>query len=185
ERRIDILRRQPAPLTLSDDVRERIQKLSTAPAVASSGQDEGSVALQLKRVVKRYGDTEVLKGVDLTVHTGEVICLIGPSGSGKTSLIRTINGLETLSGGEIVLHGESFLKAGPGGNAHPGKRILDIGMVFQSFNLFPHRTVLDNVMLAPEYHKLGARDQLRLDALVLLAKVGMLEHAHKYPHQLS
>ena len=185
ERRIDIQRRQPAPLKLSQDVRERIQKLSTAPAVDSLQQNKGSVALQLNQVVKRYGNTKVLKGVDLTVHVGEVICLIGPSGSGKTSLIRTINGLETLSGGEIVLHGESFLKADPGGNLQPGKRILDIGMVFQNFNLFPHRTVLDNVMMAPEYHKLGTRNELRLDALVLLAKVGMLEHAHKYPHQLS
>ena len=117
------------------------------------------------------------------VKPGEVISIIGPSGSGKTSLIRTLNGLESLDGGRVLLHGQPFLDSARGST--PGARILDIGMVFQSFNLFPHKTVLQNVMLAPQYHRRGAFVDLRCEALALLDKVGMLEHAHKYPHQLS
>ncbi|WP_235490709.1 amino acid ABC transporter ATP-binding protein [Achromobacter sp. DMS1] len=135
---------------------------------------------------KRYGEHEVLKGIDLNVRAGEVISIIGPSGSGKTSLIRTLNGLETLDGGRVLLHGQPFLgAAGTGAPAAPGARILDIGMVFQSFNLFPHMTVLENVMLAPKYHRRGDARALRDEALSMLDKVGMLDHAHKYPHQLS
>jgi polar amino acid transport system permease protein len=140
----------------------------------------------VRQARKRFGDHEVLKGIDLTVKAGEVISIIGPSGSGKTSLIRTLNGLETLDGGEVRLHGKPFLGSpGTGAQAGPGERILDIGMVFQSFNLFPHKTVLQNVMLAPSYHGRGSADALRREALALLDKVGMLDHAHKYPHQLS
>ena len=83
----------------------------------------------------------------------------------------------------MLLHGQPFLDSARGST--PGARILDIGMVFQSFNLFPHKTVLQNVMLAPQYHRRGAFVDLRCEALALLDKVGMLEHAHKYPHQLS
>ncbi len=186
EKRMDIGRRAPRPLALSRDVLDTIQKHSTAPAIPATPDDGKTAALQLKGVRKSYGDQQVLKGIDLTVNTGEVICLIGPSGSGKTSLIRTINGLETLNAGEILLHGKPFLKATSNqAPAAPGQRILDIGMVFQSFNLFPHRSVLDNVIMAPLYHGLGDKTRLRLEGLTLLAKVGMLDHAHKYPQQLS
>ncbi|STR64106.1 glutamine ABC transporter ATP-binding protein [Klebsiella michiganensis] len=120
------------------------------------------------------------------MENGEVISIIGPSGSGKTTLIRTINALESIDGGEIILYGEDYLK---------GASIVDkqqmragvrrIGMVFQGFNLFPHRTVLDNVMLAPLYHKLLDRAAAREQALWLLDRVGLLAHAEKYPYQLS
>lgn len=186
EKHMDINRRTPAPLKLSGPILNMIQERSTAPAIPATSDNGETPALQLKGVEKSYGSQKVLKGIDLTVNTGEVICLIGPSGSGKTSLIRTINGLEALNAGEIVLHGQPFLKAVKGqAISAPGERILDIGMVFQSFNLFPHRTVLDNVIMGPLYHRKGSKTNLRLDGLILLAKVGMLDHAHKYPHQLS
>ncbi len=128
----------------------------------------------------------MLKGIDLQVDNGEVISIIGPSGSGKTTLIRTINALESIDGGEIILYGEDYLKGG----AIVDKRqmragVRRIGMVFQSFNLFPHRTVLDNVMLAPRYHQLLDQPVAREQALALLDRVGLLAHAHKYPGQLS
>ncbi|MGT4676485.1 ATP-binding cassette domain-containing protein, partial [Aeromonas caviae] len=115
-----------------------------------------------------------------------VLNLVSSPGSGKTTLIRTINALESIDGGEIILYGEDYLK---------GASIIDkqqmragvrrIGMVFQGFNLFPHRTVLDNVMLAPLYHKLLDRPAAREQALWLLDRVGLLAHAEKYPYQLS
>jgi polar amino acid transport system permease protein len=186
EKSMDIARRTPAPLALPAPVLELIQRRSTAPAIPTTQESSSAPALELKGIRKRYGDQEVLKGIDLTVNTGEVICLIGPSGSGKTTLIRTLNGLETLDAGEILLHGKPFIQATKGeAPAAPGPRILDIGMVFQSFNLFPHKTVLDNVIMAPLYHRRGDKTTVRMEALILLAKVGMLDHAHKYPHQLS
>ncbi|PLK98346.1 hypothetical protein CWN67_03665 [Klebsiella pneumoniae] len=115
-----------------------------------------------------------------------VLNLVSSPGSGKTTLIRTINALESLDGGEIILYGEDYLKGG----AIVDKRqmragVRRIGMVFQSFNLFPHRTVLDNVMLAPRYHQLLDQPVAREQALALLDRVGLLAHAHKYPGQLS
>ncbi|EJO60733.1 amino acid ABC transporter ATP-binding protein, partial [Burkholderia multivorans] len=143
-------------------------------------------ALRLKGIQQRYGRHEVLKDVHLDVAPGQVVSIIGPSGSGKTSLIRTINGLAPLNAGEIELYGAPFIRAA---GAHPPRvphdRLLDIGMVFQSFNLFPHRTALQNVMMAPCYHRQADTDAIRVQALSLLSKVGMLEHANKYPHQLS
>lgn len=143
-------------------------------------------ALYLSNIHKHYGDHHVLKGIDLSVQPGEVISIIGPSGSGKTSLIRTVNGLESIDEGEIVLFGESFIQAGDRPeNRRQREGVRRIGMVFQSFNLFPHRTILDNVLLAPRYHGLGNGAELRQQAMALLDKVGLLAHANKYPHQLS
>ncbi len=113
-------------------------------------------ALDLRGIRKSWGQHEVLKGIDLQVENGEVISIIGPSGSGKTTLIRAPSTpSKALMAGEIILYGEDYLKGG----AIVDKRqmragVRRIGMVFQSFNLFPHRTVLDNVMLAPRYHQL-------------------------------
>lgn len=183
ESHMNILRRAPKPLALNEEARRQIQEGQSGPALTATGD---APALEVQQARKRFGDHEVLKGIDLTVKAGEVISIIGPSGSGKTSLIRTLNGLETLDGGEVLLHGKPFLGSSrTGAQAGPGDRILDIGMVFQSFNLFPHKTVLQNVMLAPQYHGRGNAEVLRREALVLLNKVGMLDHAHKYPHQLS
>ena len=186
ERHLDLTRRKPDTL---DDA--RLQALrNTLPAVRSVEPHEARpgmpAAVSLRDVHKHYGTHHVLKGIDLRVRAGEVISIIGPSGSGKTSLIRTINGLESIDKGEIVLFGEGFISAGDGPDSRRLRSgIRRIGMVFQSFNLFPHRTILDNVQLAPRYHRMGDRESLRKEALALLDKVGLLAHADKYPHQLS
>ncbi|PWC18335.1 amino acid ABC transporter permease/ATP-binding protein [Brenneria roseae subsp. roseae] len=143
--------------------------------------------MTLTDVSKRYGDKVVLQGITLQLGKGEVVSIIGPSGSGKTTLIRTMNGLESLSSGEITLNGKRFLHVTPHGR--PDTFYYDqadrIGMVFQGFNLFPHKTALENIMLAPHYHRQGARDDIRQLSLALLDKVGLLAQAHQYPHQLS
>ncbi|MDH0748304.1 amino acid ABC transporter ATP-binding protein [Pseudomonas sp. GD03842] len=141
--------------------------------------------MQLVNIHKSYGQHEVLKGIDLDVNPGQVISIIGPSGSGKTSLIRTVNSLESIDKGEIILFGEGYIHAGDSPTARQIRNgVQRIGMVFQNFNLFPHRTILDNVTLAPRYH---GRDKAISEqrAYALLDKVGLLAHAHKYPHQLS
>lgn len=185
ERGLDLNRRTPAALGDVEVARLR----STLPAAAlrpAQVPTRGAApALQLRGLHKRYGNHEVLKGIDLSVASGEVISIIGPSGSGKTSLIRTINGLESIDRGEIVLFGESYINAGePPHSGRVRQGIRRIGMVFQNFNLFPHRTLVDNVTLAPRYH--GEPAELSESrALALLDKVGLLAHARKYPQQLS
>ncbi|WP_394699004.1 amino acid ABC transporter ATP-binding protein [uncultured Tolumonas sp.] len=143
--------------------------------------------LEARAVRKSYGSKEVLKGIDLQVRTGEVISVIGPSGSGKTTLIRTMNGMEMLTQGHVLMHGKPFLHQTPNGrpDEHYYEHIDRIGMVFQGFYLFPHKTALENVMLAPAYHNRGSEADIRQLALALLDKVGLLAHAHQYPHQLS
>ncbi|MCL6236363.1 amino acid ABC transporter ATP-binding protein [Acinetobacter sp. ANC 5579] len=136
---------------------------------------------------KAYGEHEVLKGIDLKVKWGEVISVIGPSGSGKTTFIRTLNGLESLNKGTVNLLGQPFLKDQELTDESPAykQQIVNVGMVFQSFNLFPHKTILENVMLAPLYHKRGTVLDNKITALAMLEKVGMKMHANKFPHQLS
>ncbi|PIA68199.1 amino acid ABC transporter permease/ATP-binding protein [Pseudomonas sediminis] len=186
ERHLDLSRRKPS--TLSDAQMTELR--SSLPQVTAGSaqirQSGAPAALYLSNIHKHYGDHHVLKGIDLSVQPGEVISIIGPSGSGKTSLIRTVNGLESIDEGEIVLFGEAFIQAGDRPeNRRQREGVRRIGMVFQSFNLFPHRTILDNVLLAPRYHGLGNTVDLRRQALALLDKVGLLAHADKYPHQLS
>ena len=186
ERHLDLARRKPG--TLGDEQLAGLRR--DLPAAASrevQARTPGTpAALHLSNIHKHYGNHHVLKGIDLSVQPGEVISIIGPSGSGKTSLIRTINGLESIDEGEIVLFGESFIQAGDRpDNRRQRAGVRRIGMVFQNFNLFPHRTIADNVMLAPLHHGLGTRVELRRQALALLDKVGLLAHADKYPHQLS
>ena len=157
--------------------------VQTQKAQAASGNPP---ALDLHAIEKSWGQHHVLKGIDLKVENGEVISIIGPSGSGKTTLIRTINALESIDGGEIILYGEDYLKGASVVDKQQMRAgVRRIGMVFQGFNLFPHRTVLDNVMLAPLYHKLLDRAAAREQALWLLDRVGLLAHAEKYPNQLS
>ncbi|WP_416231987.1 MULTISPECIES: amino acid ABC transporter ATP-binding protein [Psychrobacter] len=136
---------------------------------------------------KSYGEHHVLKGIDLNVKWGEVVSIIGPSGSGKTTFIRTLNSLETLNKGTVNLMGNPFLKDTVlTDKSKPFKeQIINIGMVFQNFNLFPHKTVLENIMLAPQYHKVYDKGINQLTAIAMLDKVGMKSHAKKYPHQLS
>jgi len=185
ERYLDLNLRTPQTL---DSASAKVLRDSLAPVVASTLKPPAkgaAPALQLQGVHKRYGDHHVLKGIDLKVQSGQVISIIGPSGSGKTSLIRTVNGLERIDQGEILLFGESFINAE---DKPDGRRVRQgvrrIGMVFQNFNLFPHRTLLDNISLAPRYHGVS-RALSEQRACQLLDKVGLLAHVHKYPHQLS
>ena len=187
EKRLDLQTRQPVALNDAACAVLRSElggPASPRPVAAEPGMP---VALELSNIHKAYGAHQVLKGVDLQVAAGEVISIIGPSGSGKTSLIRTINALEKIDQGEIILFGESYIHAkDPLDSARIRKGIRRIGMAFQSFNLFPHLSVLDNVLLAPRYHGQPGDARLRRSrALQLLDNVGLLAHKHKYPHQLS
>jgi len=186
EKKMDVPSRNPKPLsqTECETLRQEAMAMPTKKIAKTKGQPP---ALQLIKLSKSYGDNEVLKKIDMKIAIGEVVSIIGPSGSGKTTLIRTVNMLEKLNGGEVVLFGEDFIKADTITNKKKVRTaMLRIGMVFQSFNLFPHKTVLENIMLAPRYHNLQEdKDITRKQALYLLDRVGLLEHANKYPHQLS
>lgn len=137
--------------------------------------------VQLAGVNKFFGDHHVLRGIDLSVAAGEVLVIIGPSGSGKSTLCRTINRLETVSSGEIVVNGQFLPQEGKA----LARLRADVGMVFQSFNLFSHKTVLQNVMLGPtRVRRMPSREAERL-AVRLLDRVGVFDHRHKFPAQLS
>ena len=140
--------------------------------------------LELQHLNKSYEHTKVLNNINLNVNWGDVISIIGPSGSGKTTLIRTINGLSNLDEGTILFEGIPFIEGRKLHDKQFYNRIVHLGMVFQNYNLFPHKTVLENLLLAPQYHDKDLENSKQL-ALALLDKVGMLEHANKYPHQLS
>ena len=136
--------------------------------------------ISMRGVIKRFGSFAALRGIDLEVSEGEVLCIIGPSGSGKSTLIRCINLLETYEEGEITV---DAIPVREGRTLQAVRR--EVGMVFQSFNLFPHLTVLRNVMLAPmRVRKLPAA-KAEERARELLARVGITEQAEKYPAQLS
>ena len=138
-------------------------------------------AIRAEGIVKRFGANTVLRGVDLAVQDGEVVCVIGPSGSGKSTLLRCMNLLERPTEGRVFL-GDDELTA-PGAPVNALRRRL--GMVFQAFNLFPHRTVLDNVTLAP-IRVLGTdRASARASAMDLLARVGLADKAGEHPSRLS
>ena len=137
--------------------------------------------IEIRQLQKHYGSHRVLHGVDLDVAKGEVVCLIGPSGSGKSTLLRCINALEAYDGGHINVFGETVQRGSKTVHALRSR----MGMVFQRFNLFPHRTVLENVMEGPVYVKGEPAQQAREEALVLLEKVGLSAKADAYPEQLS
>jgi len=137
--------------------------------------------IRVQNLKKSFGQVEVLKDVTLQVSKGEVVVLIGASGSGKSTLIRCINFLETKSGGEVFIEGKSI---------DPKKDDLTkvrqkVGMVFQHFNLFPHKTVLENIMEAPLIAKKANKEETKQEALRLLQKVGLSDKANVYPSSLS
>ena len=137
--------------------------------------------LEINQIAKRFGPHEVLRGLNLSVEEHQVVCLIGPSGCGKSTLLRCINGLEEIQAGEIRLHGDRV--TGPGVDLNALRR--DVGIVFQSFNLFPHMSVIENVTLAP-IRVLGVpRAEAEEKAMVLLKRIGLEQKARDYPDRLS
>ncbi|MBM4554794.1 ATP-binding cassette domain-containing protein [Rhodococcus hoagii] len=137
--------------------------------------------ISMKEVNKHYGDLHVLKDIDLEIPSGQVVVMLGPSGSGKSTLCRTINRLEPIDRGSITIDGVPV----PAEGRALAKLRSDVGMVFQSFNLFAHKTVLDNVMLAPVKVRKLDKAEARKRAHALLERVGIDSQADKYPAQLS
>jgi polar amino acid transport system ATP-binding protein len=137
--------------------------------------------IRVKGLTKQFGPLAVLRGIDCTVQASEVVCVIGPSGSGKSTFLRCLNGLEEATGGEVLVHGVPV---------HDPKTDIDalrseIGMVFQRFNLFPHKTVLENITLAPTKVRGLGPAEARQRATALLDKVGLRDKLEAYPNQLS
>lgn len=137
--------------------------------------------IKVKNLKKEYGDNVVLKDININIKKGEAISIIGPSGSGKSTFLRCINGLEELTGGHIFIDNDDIADQ----NLNIDKLREKIGMVFQSFNLFPHLTVLDNITLAPVTLKKMTAEQAKEKARELLRKVGLEEKADVFPSSLS
>ncbi len=153
---------------------------------------EATPALEIRNLHKRYGDLEVLKGISLTAHDGDVISILGSSGSGKSTFLRCVNLLENPHQGQIIVAGEELkLKAQKNGeltaadNRQINRLRSEIGFVFQNFNLWPHMTVLDNITEAPRRVLGKSKAEAREIAEALLAKVGIADKRHAYPNQLS
>ncbi len=139
------------------------------------------VVIEVRDLKKVFGENVVINGISLTVKKGETVVLIGPSGCGKSTLLRCLNGLEPIQGGSVLLHGEPV---------EYGKRSLyrirqKIGMVFQDYGLFPHMTVLDNIILAPVKVQKRSKQEVTEEAMSLLERVGLGDKAKSYPSQLS
>ena len=142
---------------------------------------EERIQLQVSGLVKRFGTETVLNGIDLDVHKGEVVVVLGPSGCGKSTLLRCMNGLEPLTEGTIRLDGEEITTG--------GKKITrlrqKIGMVFQSYDLFPHKNIIDNITLAPVKVQKRPKAEVEQDAEKLLKRVGLWEKRKAFPRELS
>ena len=147
--------------------------------------------IRTEHLSKHFGKLEVLKDINMTVEKGEVVSIIGPSGAGKSTFLRSLNQLEKISGGKIFVDDQLFLHRE---NDHTIERIdpvkqkqllLEMGMVFQKFNLFPHKTVLENVLLAPMTVKGLKREEVEPLAMDLLSRVGLQDRAEEYPSRLS
>ena len=183
ERRLDVTRKPGAEVDVDP------------PAAIPAGQasqptrnsEPGAPVLELSGISKSFGTRTVLKDGSLTVGAGEVVSIIGPSGSGKTTLIRTINALQDIDAGSIRFLNKPWIDTKGGYRLARDfqQEVTHLGMVFQSFNLFPHLTVLENVTLGPRHHRMGTAVDIRDQAMAQLARVGLLAHAGKYPHQLS
>ncbi|NVN00407.1 amino acid ABC transporter permease/ATP-binding protein [Arthrobacter sp. SDTb3-6] len=186
ERKLDVNRRRPALQSEPECIERRVARGRERRA------HSGEKLVHAQGVTKSFHGNQVLKGVDVDVHAGEVVVVIGPSGSGKTTLVRTLNHLEPADGGVIEVNGQLL---GHRYNAQGRIEALsdkdislqrrNVGMVFQRFNLFPHKTVLENVTLAPVQLRRMSGTEAENFGMDLLAKVGMSAHAKKYPHQLS
>ena len=137
--------------------------------------------VQVEDIHKHFGDIEVLKGVSLEVEAGQVVAVIGRSGSGKSTMLRCLNGLEAVSAGRIQIAGHHLDSSGQ----HLRELRKDVGIVFQSYNLFPHLTVGENIMLAPRITKGLSREEVRHIAEAKLAQVGLAEKFNAYPEKLS
>ncbi|WP_157556725.1 amino acid ABC transporter ATP-binding protein [Nocardia acidivorans] len=137
--------------------------------------------ISMRSVDKHFGSLHVLRDINLEVPTGQVVIVVGPSGSGKSTLCRTINRLETIDSGEIAIDGVNL----PDEGKALAKLRADVGMVFQSFNLFAHKTIVENVMLAPVKVRGTDKTRARAHAMELLERVGIADQADKYPAQLS
>jgi general L-amino acid transport system ATP-binding protein len=148
----------------------------------SNANSFAPAAVAISGLRKSYGINEVLKGIDLNVQSGEVIAIIGKSGSGKSTLLRCINGLETFQHGRLTVQGQALDYSDPS-----AMRVLrqQVGMIFQSFNLFPHLTVLENLTLAPMWVGNVPKAEAEERAMQQLKRVQIAEQAHKYPLQLS
>jgi polar amino acid transport system ATP-binding protein len=153
--------------------------------------DGASVMVRAEDVRKSFGHVEVLKGIDLEVAPGEVVCVIGPSGSGKSTFLRCINHLEKIDAGRLWVDGQLVGYREKGGKLHElrekevAAQRRDIGMVFQRFNLFPHMTALENVVEAPTQVKGVPKEAARARGIELLERVGLGQRVHSYPSQLS
>lgn len=135
--------------------------------------------LQVKNLVKEYGETRILDGVNLDIARGEVVVVVGPSGCGKSTLLRCINALEPIQGGQVLLEGKVV------GKDHLEELRQKIGMVFQSYDLFPHLRVLDNITIAPIKVQKREKEEVQAEAKELLSRVGLGDKANSYPRQLS
>lgn len=137
--------------------------------------------IEVSHLHKQFGDNVILGDLSLSVNKGEVVVLIGPSGCGKSTLLRCLNGLEPIQGGTVSLHGEPVEY----GKSSLTRIRQKIGMVFQNYDLFPHMTVMDNILLAPLKVQKRSKDEARAEALTLLERVGLKEKADAYPSELS
>jgi len=164
---------------------ERLDTLDSSPL-------DLATAVRAVGVVKRFGERTILKGVSLEVRSGEVLCLIGPSGCGKTTFLRCLNGLEPIQGGRVEVGGKLVFEGleESGRRRSQTERELaqhrsELGFVFQRFNLWPHKTALENIREAPTLVRGTPRVQATLEAEALLERVGLSDKAHAYPAQLS
>ncbi len=143
--------------------------------------DKSAPMISMRKVDKHFGSLHVLRDINLEVPKGQVVIVVGPSGSGKSTLCRTINRLETIDSGDIAIDGVKL----PDEGKALAKLRADVGMVFQSFNLFAHKTIIENVMLAPVKVRRQGKDEARKRGMELLERVGIANQADKYPAQLS
>ena len=153
--------------------------------------DNYEYILETEHVSKHFGKLEVLKDINLKVKKGEVICIIGPSGAGKSTYLRSLNQLEKITSGKIFVKGDLFLHRENDktverlDKAKQQELLLEMGMCFQRFNLFPHKTVLENVMIAPVIVKKEDKETVKEEACRLLEKVGLADKINEYPNRLS